>query len=101
MSQSPKTVLVRICLTDSSSARLTTCGLFLTAFSWLIALVLAERIGNLCIAHRHLVSPRFLTDIVPQTDDGFVAAVVFKAKYADAGGAAEEKPPGAGRQPEP
>src|SRR5262245_38509548 len=42
-----------------------------------------------------------LSDVVPQADDRFVSAVVLEAEHADTGGAAEEKPPGAGREPEP
>src|SRR5207247_4159718 len=42
-----------------------------------------------------------MRDIVPQADNWFLTAVVLEAQHADAGGPAEEKPPGARRQTEP
>src|SRR5262249_25055039 len=44
--------------------------------------------------------PRF-TDVVPQPDDWFVAAIVFKAKHTDAGGTTEEHPSRGRRQAVP
>src|SRR5437868_12699486 len=57
--------------------------------------------GILVLAHRHLARLRRWHDVVPQTDHRFVTAVVFETEDADAGGTAEEKPPGTCRQPEP
>src|SRR5690242_20237033 len=42
-----------------------------------------------------------MSHVVPQADDRFVTPVVLEPEHADAGRAAEEKPPGAWRQPEP
>src|SRR5437016_4154045 len=42
-----------------------------------------------------------MSNVVPQADDRFLTAGVLEPEYADAGGAAEEKPPGAWWQPEP
>src|SRR5262245_1361832 len=46
MSQRPKTVLTRTCLTASSSARLTVCGPCLIASSTFITFVLVGRFGD-------------------------------------------------------
>ena len=48
----------------------------------------------------HASLPR-MRHIVPQADDRFLTAVVFKGENADAGGTAEEQPTRARRQAEP
>ena len=46
------------------------------------------------LAYSHPRSLSRFTDIVPKPDDWFVATLMLKTEYPDAGGAAEEHSPG-------